>query len=236
MTTHGIAPHAGRPAVRASWIGLAWLVAASAVAQDVQAWLKVARLASSRGEQITRESVFGPAVRDYSRCVGISIQIRGMGRVSAAILEWYFFAKELRGDRLWIFDLGEQDIVLDPAKPLTIEKVSKELSSTVTEYFGQGHREVTGNRIEGYLVRILAGGKVVNVAASSKPLETLGRDQDRLSALKELSAKIRAELAERERHREGDHPRRRDAPAPPPREPPEGGLPPPNPEAGPRQL
>ncbi len=193
--------------------GLASLGLLMAQETDIHAWLRVTRQ-TTRGGQTRREYRYGPEVRDYSRTISITIQVRGMGRRTAAVLEWYFLAKPVQGGDAWIFDQGHEEIVLDPTSMVTLEKESKELTSQVREYVGYGLRSESGHKVEGYIVRLLAGGKVIAAAASSRALEALARDEARLNALKQYSAKVIAEIERRERERQGLPPHREDIVAP----------------------
>jgi len=121
-----------------------------------------------------------------------------MGSAGRANLEWYFIAKSNRSGQLWIFDQGEEALDLHPAKLIELQKSSKELSASVSEY-GAWMRREEGSRVEGYVVRMTAGGKVLAVAASAKTLEVLARDPVKWAALVETTEKIRAERVRRER-------------------------------------
>lgn len=174
-----------------------------AEAQDAQAYLKVRRLSSARGSQVVVPS-WGTHARDYSRSVSISIEVRGMGIASQATLEWYFIAKNNRSGELWIFDEGREALELDPKKLIEVQKTSKDLAASVSEY-GTWMRVEGGSRVEGYVVRITTAGKVLAVAGSTKSLESQARDPAKWATLVERSEKIR-ETRSRERDLERPSP------------------------------
>lgn len=181
-------------------------VALGVWAQEPQAYLKVIRVSTSRGSQVVAPS-WGTHARDYTRSVSISIQVRGMGAAGRATLEWFFLAKSNRSGQLWIFDEGREPIELESAKLIEVQKTSKELAASVSEY-GTWMRVEGGSRVEGYVVRITSGHRVVAVSASAKTLELLARDPVKWAALLETSEKIRSEKEHRNREET--------SPAPPP--------------------
>ncbi|MCX7819957.1 MAG: hypothetical protein N2652_12245 [Kiritimatiellae bacterium] len=169
-------------------------------AQEPQAYLKVTRASSTRGAQVVMPT-WGTHSRDYSRSVAVNIQVRGMGSRASATLEWYFIARSNRNGELWIFDEGREAVELDPSKLVELQKASKELAASVSEY-GAWMREERGSRVEGYVVRVVAGTKVLAVDASAKTLEVMARDPVKWAALVEKSEKIRAAM-QRERAADG---------------------------------
>ncbi len=175
--------------------------ACGARAQEPQAYLKVTRASTARGSQVVAPS-WGTHARDYTRSVSINIQVRGMGAAGRATLEWYFLAKSNRSGQLWIFDEGREAIELDPAKLIEVQKTSKELAASVSEY-GTWMRVEGGSRVEGYVVRVTAGNRVLAVGASAKTLEAMARDPVKWATLVETSEKIRTE---KERQQSGEAP------------------------------
>lgn len=152
-------------------------------AQEAQAFLRVKRLSSGKITNKNWETSWGSYDRDYTRSISISIFVKGMGKTAPATLEWYFVARDLKSGKAWIFDSDKSDITLDSAKPEQMEKTSRELLASVQNYQALGQKEKAGSRIDGYIVRVVANNKTIAVDASSRQLEMIGKDTNKLAEL-----------------------------------------------------
>jgi hypothetical protein len=178
--------------------------------EETRAILKVSRLSVSKTGE-SRYDDYGYWARDYQRSIGIGIEVRGVGKPGPGRVEWFFLARETQSDVVWCYDQGTEDVWLDPAKPVSFQKTSRELKTTTSHR--RGSVREAGHRPEGYVVRVIAGGQTVALVASSRNLETLARDPKRWSAV------LAAGEAFREPEREsGERPERLGRSEPPPRE------------------
>lgn len=165
--------------------GMALAVFAAQIvsAQDPQAFLKVTRRTSGRQADTTWQTSYGSNSRDFTRTLTLSVFVKGMGKTAPATLEWYFIAKDLESKTSYVFDSGMSDITLDSAKPTEIDITSKELASSVQNYVALGEKVQSGSKIDGYIVRVVAGDKVLTVDASSRQLEITGKNPAKMSQL-----------------------------------------------------
>ncbi len=148
--------------------------------EETRAILKISRLAVSKTGE-SRYDDYGYLARDYQRSIGIGIEVRGVGKPGPGRVEWFFLARETQSDVVWCYDQGAEDVWLDPAKPVSFQKTSRELKATTSHRWGSVRE--AGHRPEGYVVRVIAGGQTVALVASSRNLETLARDPKRWSAV-----------------------------------------------------
>lgn len=94
-----------------------FLISLHAYPSRAQAYLKVERMAGSKGKQTHWQTSWGSYERDYKRTVTISIFVRGMGVRTTATLEWYFIAKDIATKQHLVFDSGSRIVALDPREP-----------------------------------------------------------------------------------------------------------------------
>ena len=159
-------------------------VVASAAPPPAAVTLRAKRLANVKDVERNWESSWGSYDRDFSRAIAIDISIMNLrSTVADVTLEVLFIAKPLSGSTRWVFDRSTEDLKIDRAKPFHVVKISKELEASVQNYEALGIRDEAGGRIDGYIVRVLEGKRIVKVDASSHPLKRIGQDQKQVDAL-----------------------------------------------------
>lgn len=162
--------------------GLTVLVLATAAnAQAFAVAFDAKRLASIRDVKHNWETDYGSFDRDFSQHITVAIQMRNMhsGKTNAT-LEVYFVAKDMTSETRWVFDKSLENVEIDSAKELHLLKQSKPLAASVQNYAALGIKDSSGGTMDGYIIRLVSGGKAQRVAASSRLLDTVGHDDVRL--------------------------------------------------------
>lgn len=108
-------------------------------------------------------------------------------------LECYFFAAPVNGTKEFIFDSNTKTLTLQGGENQISTVESKEVTSTTVKSMvtADGYNtsafsrvEQSGNKLKGWLVRLIADGKVIQIRASQSKYEDLGRNDTALNALK----------------------------------------------------
>ena len=128
----------------------------------------------------------------------VEVVVRNLGAAPAqAHFDWFFIARDVQSRREYVWDQGQRDVPLNAGaqkKELLESKPVTETTRQKTEYTQpsgagpqqaqqQSSKDQTGARPFGWIVRLVEGERVLQVQASSNDLESVGRDQARLSKL-----------------------------------------------------
>ena len=97
-------------------------------------------------------------------------------------LNWWFVARALRDDQLWVCDSGSKMLELGPPATSAKEKMASPVLQG-SESGADGHGGASGSRLEGYVVILTHYGKAVRTEASSRRLEELASSPDKLNKL-----------------------------------------------------
>jgi hypothetical protein len=126
----------------------------------------------------------------------LGVDISNLGRAQAtAQLEWIFFAGDVKGGKPFVLSRENRRVTIQPAKTERFEIESKEASSRTERQLNIATRDygdeiVTsssaaqwreGIALKGWLVRLIADGKVHAIRASAPSYETLARDEAALA-------------------------------------------------------
>ncbi len=134
--------------------------------------------------------------KDYSSgrkkksALGLSVEVRNLARAEdRPTVEWYFFSEPVGKHEFSIFDSGTKDLAVNAGQSQTFPLESKELTQEVERHLHQSDGitngipdhpsasvKKSGDKIAGWLVRLLADGKLLQVRASSPQFEALGKD------------------------------------------------------------
>ncbi len=146
----------------------------------------------------------------------LKISVRNLGSTSDnAHVEWYFIAAPVKpepgvsdDDQEFIFDQGAQDLALGAGGTQTIPAESVEVMSAVrnSSRGGSGGRsrrsssfrmggatqkpQESGSKLRGWMVRIVADGKVIAARGSSQTYEALVKDDAQLADLTDNKAPV----------------------------------------------
>ena len=92
-------------------------------------------------------------------------------------VEWYFFGKPASGSGRFLYDKGSKKITIAPSASEKVPVESKELSAhTVRDNYWYGYSYTSGDKADGWIIRVKAGGEVVRVMDSSPLLEQAAAD------------------------------------------------------------
>ena len=142
--------------------------------------LRVTRMTTTKNTNKSRDNYY----QDPTRSVAIRIAVTNMKATPSKVtLEWFFVAKVQTGNTRWVFDKGTEEVTVDAKTLFDEPRTSKDLVEAGYSYLGSGSRTAYGDKIEGYIVRVMSGTKILAIAASSNPLEQIGRDPVKLEAL-----------------------------------------------------
>ena len=141
--------------------------------------LDVKRLSTSKSTDTRWQTCAGYSNKDHYRSIEVEIKMNNMLRDDLPLkVEWYFISRSLTDGHQNIFDSGSKDIVCKAGTQEVFSVESAELKSTVVTWgtcgYGGVRKDKSGAKIDGYIVRVLYGSNVLDVAASSKPLEKRG--------------------------------------------------------------
>jgi hypothetical protein len=126
--------------------------------------------------------------RQAEDMIDLNVEVRNLARVpDNAKLEWFFYARNVKGGEPRLFDSGSQDVTIEPTGTSKVELQSKSLVSKVERklYSTDGVNAAgfnpstasvnrSGEKPVGWVVRISDGPNVLAVRASSQSYETLG--------------------------------------------------------------
>ncbi len=144
--------------------------------------MRARRLSSTRDVDVRWQTHWGSYARDLSSRIAVDIELFNLRNVPVSLkLETFFVARPSSGADRWIFDRHTESLTLDQNFNTVV--ISKPLSASVSFYQFSRTRRTTGDRIEGYIVRLLHGRDVVSVEASSHPLKRIGEDSATLDAI-----------------------------------------------------
>jgi len=126
----------------------------------------------------------------------LEVEVRNFSQhPDQAHVEWYFFGASLGSSDVHVFDSGNSDVTLQAGGVQTLNPASKELTTMVKRSISTGPvvnnvqittltRAEGGSTVKGWLVRLMADGKVLQIIGSSPKYEEFGRRDADLQALK----------------------------------------------------
>jgi hypothetical protein len=136
----------------------------------------------------------------------LAVTVRNFGPLpDTAEVEWYFVASPAKpdsskpaGNQESIFDQGSKSVNLAPGGSETIPVQSKDITGNLTRHTkahmgnrGKIHNnrqaaseQETGSIMSGWMVRVVAGGRVIDSKASDATLEDVAKDDSKLNMLK----------------------------------------------------
>ncbi|MEP6668873.1 MAG: hypothetical protein ABJF10_06965 [Chthoniobacter sp.] len=109
----------------------------------------------------------------------LAITVRNMSALPGEFeLEWYFFGKPASGSGRFLYDKGSKKMTVSPGASEKVAIDSKELSNhTVRDYYYWGYNYSSGDKADGWILRVKVGEEVVRVKASNPLLEQLAADE-----------------------------------------------------------
>ncbi|MGB8356764.1 MAG: hypothetical protein WCD79_22900 [Chthoniobacteraceae bacterium] len=188
VVVFGLSAHAQLPAAS---------VAASPAAAPVQHSLSMdVKAVGSGGTGKAVRAGFKDTTLQGHRTV-LAVEVRNFNQhPDQAHVEWYFFGAGLGSSKVYVFDSSGSDITLQAGGTEKLDAASRELTTVVKRSMSVGPvtngvqvttltREEGGSTVKGWLVRLLADGKVIQIIGSASKYEELGRHDADLQALKQ---------------------------------------------------
>lgn len=137
----------------------------------------------SKGNAKTLQSwrnVYGSTSRSKAETRALEIAVRNMsGTLPGDFnVEWFFVGRPAAGTRRFLYDKGSRRMTLKPGAFEKFEVESKELSSYRYHSVSGGYVYRSGDRADGWIVRVKVGDDVVRTKGSSPQLEELEKDKE----------------------------------------------------------
>src|SRR4029079_3559913 len=137
----------------------------------------------STGNAATLQSwrnVYGSSAKTKAETRQLDIAVRNMsGTLPGDFkVEWFFVGKPAAGTRRFLYDKGSRQISLKPGAFEKFEVESKQLNNYRYHSVSSGYVYRSGDRADGWIVRVKVGDDVVRSKASSPQLEELEKNKD----------------------------------------------------------
>lgn len=132
--------------------------------------------------------------RQKSGLLDLEISLRNFGRSPEAVqVDWFFFARDVRGGNLHVHSEGAESQVLPPGAGRKLEAQASRALSTVAKRWQFDRIQTTtsvieapvsaesaksGIKLAGWLVRVRANGTVLRFKASAGEFERYAEDRD----------------------------------------------------------
>ena len=126
----------------------------------------------------------------------LAVDVSNLGRADATVqVEWIFFAADVADRKPFVLNRENRRVTVHPAKVEKFEVSSKEASSVTERTLNitkvdtgrsiatgsAAAQSRTGISLKGWLVRLIADGRVCAIRASAPSFEALARDQAALA-------------------------------------------------------
>jgi hypothetical protein len=128
-------------------------------------------------------NVYGSSAKTKAETRQLEIAVRNMsGTLPGDFnVEWFFVGRPAAGTRRFLYDKGSRRISLKPGAFEKFEVESKELSNYRYHSVTSGYVYRSGDRADGWIVRVKVGEDVVRTKASSPQLEQLEKDKEQFA-------------------------------------------------------
>jgi hypothetical protein len=137
----------------------------------------------SAGNATTLQSwrnVYGSSAKTKAETRQLDIAVRNLsGTLPGEFkVEWFFVGKPAAGTRRFLYDKGSRQMSLKPGAFEKFEVESKQLNNYRYHSVSSGYVYRSGDRADGWIVRVKVGDDVVRTKASSPQLEELEKNKD----------------------------------------------------------
>lgn len=183
--------------IRAGILTVLFLLVLPLTSDAQSAYLEVRRLASKQELDTKWKSSGGSHVVTEST-VSLELTIRNMSPTDEHFrVEWYFIAETLDGKTRVAYDKGVEELSFKAGEAIKLNKTSKPLKISKVDFHKWGSRE-RGAKMEGYIVLVKSGEKLVTSKTSSHSLDELVSDPEKLSDLIKSTEHLEKRLEKRE--------------------------------------
>ena len=118
-----------------------------------------------------------------TRALGITVRNMSATATGEFEVEWFFFGKPANGSKRFLYDKGAQRIAVKPSAFEKFAVGSKELTSSRYRSAYSGYTYHSGDKPDGWIVRVKVGGEVIRVKGSNPQLEQLEQDKAGFEAM-----------------------------------------------------
>ena len=145
-------------------------------------------VAESQGNAATLDSwasAYGSfdKTKAITRALGITVRNMSATLPGEFEIEWFFFGKPAGGGKRFLYDKGAQNIGVKPSAVEKFAVASRELTSERYHSAGTGYTYHSGEKADGWIVRVKAGGEVIRVKGSDAQMEQLEHDKAAFEAM-----------------------------------------------------
>lgn len=129
----------------------------------------------------------------YRQSVGISINLKNMGRVPTAVkVRWIFFARNGASSARFIFAASGKELDLTPGQGASLSADSPLIRNREINYGWIGERYMYGSKYEGWLVQLMERGsnRVIKQIGSTSYLEDLAKRSEFAATLEDYRTKL----------------------------------------------
>ena len=145
-------------------------------------------VAESNGSAATLDSwtsAYGSFDKTKATTRALGITVRNMSATAPGDfeVEWFFFGKPANGSKRFLYDKGSQRLTVKPSAFEKFAVASKELTSQRYHSAYSGYTSHSGDKADGWIVRVKSGGEVIRVKGSNAQLEQLEKDKPGFEAM-----------------------------------------------------
>ena len=128
----------------------------------------------------------------FQQTVGISINLKNMSRVPAAVnVRWIFFARNAKSGSRFIFAASGKEFDLTPGQSASLNADSPLMRNREINYGWIGERYMYGSKYEGWVVQLLERGtdRIIKQTGSTGYLEDLTKRSEFANTLEDYRTK-----------------------------------------------
>ena len=112
-----------------------------------------------------------------TRALGITVRNMSTTAQGEFEVEWFFFGKPAGGGKRFLYDKGSQRLAMKPSAMEQFVAASKELVRQRYHSAYSGYTYHSGQKADGWIVRVKSGEEVIRVKGSDAQMEQLERDK-----------------------------------------------------------
>ena len=119
-----------------------------------------------------------------TRALGITVRNMSTNTPGDFEIEWFFFGKPAGGGKRFLYDKGSQRLAMKPSAMEKFVAGSKELVSARYHSAYSGYTYHSGQKADGWIVRVKSGDEVIRVKGSDAQMEQLEHDKVGFEAMR----------------------------------------------------
>jgi len=143
-------------------------------------YLRVQRMLTKLNANTSWWTDWGSYYRRLDRFIVIEITLRNMMTTQQNyVIGWFFIARKINSGQLEVFGRGQRSLDMAAGETVTAAAASPELPERDANYNALGIRVREGGRIEGYVVIVKSGDRLIAQSASAPHLDQLAASLSR---------------------------------------------------------